>query len=223
MNIQEQFNLIAEEYDANRRKFIPCFDDFYISSTKFISESISVPEKILDLGSGTGLLAYYWYQQFPESEYSLIDIADNMLEIARKRFYGLNNFSYTISDYRSDFPEEHFDAVVSALSVHHLENGDKKTLFSDIYRHLNENGIFVNYDQFCGGSETMNGLYDSYWERHLLKSGLNSHDIMLWKERRRLDRECSVEDEIKMLKETGFKEVKCIYTYQKFSVILCIK
>ena len=116
MNIQEQFNLIAEEYDANRRKFIPCFDDFYISSTKFISESISVPEKILDLGAGTGLLAYYWYQQFPESEYSLIDIADNMLEIARKRFYGLNNFSYTISDYRSDFPEKYFDAVVSALS-----------------------------------------------------------------------------------------------------------
>ena len=27
VNIQEQFNQIAEEYDKNRRKFIPCFDD----------------------------------------------------------------------------------------------------------------------------------------------------------------------------------------------------
>lgn len=25
MNIEAQFNLIAEEYDCNRRKFIPCF------------------------------------------------------------------------------------------------------------------------------------------------------------------------------------------------------
>ena len=24
MNIEAQFNLIAEEYDCNRRKFIPC-------------------------------------------------------------------------------------------------------------------------------------------------------------------------------------------------------
>ena len=29
MNIEEQFNLIAKEYDANRKKFIPCFDEFY--------------------------------------------------------------------------------------------------------------------------------------------------------------------------------------------------
>lgn len=35
MNIQEQFNAVAKEYDENRRKFIPCFDDFYITSTDF--------------------------------------------------------------------------------------------------------------------------------------------------------------------------------------------
>ena len=28
MDIEQQFNLIAEEYDSNRRRFIPCFDDF---------------------------------------------------------------------------------------------------------------------------------------------------------------------------------------------------
>ena len=26
MNVQDQFNLIAKEYDENRRKFIPCFE-----------------------------------------------------------------------------------------------------------------------------------------------------------------------------------------------------
>lgn len=50
MNIEEQFNLIANEYDANRRKFIPCFDDFYKSTTEFISYNINSPRKILDLG-----------------------------------------------------------------------------------------------------------------------------------------------------------------------------
>ena len=27
--IEEQFNKIASEYDINRRRFIPCFDDYY--------------------------------------------------------------------------------------------------------------------------------------------------------------------------------------------------
>ena len=27
-SIEDQFNLIAEEYDMNRRKFIPCFEDY---------------------------------------------------------------------------------------------------------------------------------------------------------------------------------------------------
>ena len=56
MNIEAQFNLIAEEYDCNRRKFIPCFDDYYENSTKFIISSIKKPKKVLDLGAGTGLI-----------------------------------------------------------------------------------------------------------------------------------------------------------------------
>lgn len=36
MKIEEQFNLVAKEYDEGRRLFIPCFDDFYIGVTDFI-------------------------------------------------------------------------------------------------------------------------------------------------------------------------------------------
>ena len=42
MNIEAQFNLIAEEYDCNRRKFIHCFDDYYENSTKFIISSTTL-------------------------------------------------------------------------------------------------------------------------------------------------------------------------------------
>ena len=44
MEIEKQFNLIAEEYDSNRRKFIPCFDDFYQSTTKFIASNLVMPK-----------------------------------------------------------------------------------------------------------------------------------------------------------------------------------
>lgn len=223
MDIEKQFNLIAEEYDRNRRKFIPCFDDFYKSTTEFVLSNIDKPERIIDLGAGTGLLTYFWYQQCPDAEYMLIDIADKMLDIARKRFHGIDNVSYHTGDYSCKLPDMFFDTVISALSVHHLEDKEKMKLFLELYNSLPNGGVFVNYDQFCALQPEMNRWFDSYWISYLIKSGLSDKEIEQWKERRKLDRECSVEQETDMLKSCGFQMVKCVYSYQKFSVVVAIK
>lgn len=89
MDIEKPFNLIAEVYDANRRKFILCFDDFYGATTDFIISGIEEPKRMIDLGAGTGLLSYFWYQHCPHAGYVLVDIADEMLNVARKRFQGI--------------------------------------------------------------------------------------------------------------------------------------
>lgn len=223
MDIQTQFNIIADKYDVNRKKFIPCFNDFYGSTTKFITANINEPKCILDLGAGTGLLSYFWYNRFPHSEYVLVDIAEEMLKIAKKRFKGADNVSYQILDYSKALPKVDFDAIISALSIHHLENEDKEELFRHIYDKLPNGGLFVNYDQFCAGQTDLNLWFDTYWEQQLLNSGLTINDIELWKERRKLDRECSVEQETEMLCNCSFNTVKCVYSSQKFAVIIAIK
>ena len=223
MNIEEQFNLIAKEYDANRRKFIPCFDDFYENTTKLIASNIDVPKRVLDLGAGTGLLTYYWLKEFQNTQYILVDIADEMLEISKKRFAGLGNVSHQTMDYTKQLPDGKFDAIISALSIHHLEDVQKTDLFYRIYDALPNGGVFVNYDQFCGGTPMMNRWFDSYWEKQLHNSGLTDRDIALWQERRKLDRECTVEKEVEMLRQCNYADVKCLYSYHKFSVIMAVK
>lgn len=223
MNIEEQFNLIAEEYDVNRKRFIPCFNDYYENTTKLIISNIVKPKRVLDLGAGTGLLSYFWYQQCPSAEYVLVDIADEMLNVARRRFAGIDSVSYEISDYSKGLPSGDFDVIASALSIHHLDDEQKMKLFGQVYNKLPSGGLFVNYDQFCAGEVEMNNWFDSYWENQLTDSGLTGNDIALWKERRKLDKECSVEEEIKMLRKCKFKTVKCVYSYHKFSVIAAIK
>lgn len=223
MSIETQFNRIAAEYDGNRQKFIPCFRDFYETTTAMIASNITAPARFLDLGAGTGLLSYFWFRHFPATAYVLVDIADEMLQVARKRFAGAENVSCQILDYTEQLPEGIFDVVGSALSVHHLEHADKQRLFSRIYDRLPEGGLFVNYDQFCAGTPELDRWFDTYWEAQLAGSGLTEHDIALWQERRKLDRECSVEQETEMLHRCGFRQVRCLYSYHKFSVITAIK
>ncbi|MDE6550994.1 MAG: class I SAM-dependent methyltransferase [Clostridia bacterium] len=223
MNIRQQFNLIADEYDVNRKRFIPCFDDFYDGATSFIAKNINKPNTVIDLGAGTGLLTKFWYNNFPDSKYVLVDIAEEMLEVAKKRFVGIDNISYRITDYISSLPSDDFDTVISALSIHHLEDEDKVKLFSMIYDRLPKGGIFVNYDQFNADSAVMSSWFDSCWVSSLKGSGLSDKDIMLWKERRKLDRECSIRQEIEMLSSCGFGAAECIYANCKFAVVAAIK
>lgn len=223
MTISEQFNIVAQEYDADRRKFLPCFDAFYQDATDFIAHSIAKPLRVLDLGAGTGLLTMYWYSHFPEAEYMLTDVSVGMLDVARKRFQGLEQVTYEVCDYTQQLPNNDFDVIISALSIHHLEKSDKRQLFRRIYEKLPDGGVFVNYDQFCGETETMTRMMDEYWIDGLQHSGLSEQSLERWRERRKFDRECSLQDEIMWLKEAGFLTVQCVFSHQKFSVLMAIK
>ena len=69
----------------------------------------------------------------------------------------------------------------------------------------------------------MNTWFDTYWINKLESSDLTPKDIEQWKERRKLDKEISVETEVQMLEQCNFTEVKCVYSCQKFAVIIAVK
>ena len=221
--ITEQFNKIAEEYDSRRRTFIPCFDDFYKTSISFLSYCRNDFNNILDLGAGTGLLTKYLYDIYPNANYTLADISEQMLDVARKRFADLPNFSYDVFDYTKVFPEFKYDLIASALSIHHLHDEDKAKLYVKIYHALEEGGYFINLDQVRPVSESMNQLYEGWWADYIKQGNLSAEEITGLKTRRALDREDTIAGSISKLKNAGFKIAECFYSYMKFSVIIAVK
>ena len=217
--IETQFDAAAAEYDSGRRKFIPCFDEFYEGTTEFVSTLVTAPRRIVDLGAGTGLLSMCFFRHFPTAEYLLVDIAEEMLKVAERRFSGLKNVRCRKMDYSVELPEEEFDLVISALSVHHLTDDGKRALFRRIRKRLSPGQWFVNYDQFCGETPYMSEHMDRHWISRLVESGLPGEELERWRERRGLDRECSVTDGITMLRGSGFATAECIYRDRKVAVI----
>lgn len=221
--ITNQFNSDAKAYDSKRRIFIPCFDDYYISSTKFIAGIIQQPNRVLDLGAGTGLLTSFWYREFPNANYVLDDISVEMLNMAKERFFNAINVDYVTDNYNETLPNGNFDAIISALSIHHLDDTEKQTLFNRVFEKLPNGGVFVNYDMFNAETREMTAHYNSYWENSVLNSELPVVDIEHWQRGRSIDKECSINEEIAKLNSAGFKNVNCIYSNLKFGVILAIK
>jgi len=88
MTVKDIFDAGAAKYDGQRRKVIPCFDDFYESVISLISFHSEDPFAALDLGAGTGLLTSLILNKFPKAKLTVLDISEEMLAKARERFKG---------------------------------------------------------------------------------------------------------------------------------------
>lgn len=221
--ITEQFNEVASHYDQQRRSFIPCFDDYYITSTSFLANCRNDFRAILDLGAGTGLLTKYLTQQFPAATFYLMDISEQMMDMARSRFKNQDNIKYIIADYSKNMPDEKFDLIASALSIHHFDEDEKIKLYTRLYDKLEAGGYLLNLDQFNSGSDEINAMYNNFWYNQIRNSGLSDDECQSWLKRKELDKENTIDQTKSMLKSIGFSRVECIYNYMKFGVILAIK
>ncbi|MGN1124419.1 MAG: class I SAM-dependent methyltransferase, partial [Eubacterium sp.] len=146
-----------------------------------------------------------------------------MLNMAKERFSDVLNVDYATDDYNKELPNGNFDTVISALSIHHLDNTEKQSLFNRVFDTLPKGGVFVNYDMFNADTKEMTDKYNRFWESSVLNSELPIADIEHWQKGRSIDKECSISEEITLLKNAGFNEVNCVYSNLKFGVILATK
>jgi len=221
-NIKKQFDLIAEKYDEGRRCFIPCFDDYYNRSVSLLKNLKPSVNRIVDLGAGTGLLTMEMYLLYPEANFTLVDLSQDMLAIAKQRFNGLESFEYIAADYSAGIPAN-CDLICSALSIHHLENEQKQELYNAIYKALPFGGTFINLDQFCADSSVVNNAYNDWWMNFIDHSDITPEAKAKWIERKKLDREVSIPTTMNMLKNAGFDHVECIYQFMKFGTVIAVK
>jgi cyclopropane fatty-acyl-phospholipid synthase-like methyltransferase len=139
----ETWNKIASLYQD---KFMNL--DLYNDTYNLICKSISKNNaKLLEIGCGPGNITKYLLNKRPDFDIFGIDIAPNMIELAKK-----NNpsASFAIMDCREiDKINSKYDAIVCGFCLPYLSNSDCQKLIIDSYNLLNEDGLF--YISFIEG------------------------------------------------------------------------
>jgi len=220
--VRKAFDAGAFQYDTQRRLIIPDFTGFY--GAALWAATIPPSKKstaILDIGAGTGILSELMVQRYPGAIITLLDISENMLEMARRRFRERSNIHFIIADYsREDFGKE-YDIICSALSIHHLTNVNKRRLYRRIFEALNVGGIFINADQVQGESEWMHQRNLEYWDEFVMHTGLPQKEAEAVLTRRdRYDRMEKLTVQLRWLKGAGFSDVELVYKNRPFVVFL---
>ncbi len=108
------------------------------------------PFEILELACGPGVLAKALLEHFPNCTVTGLDGSHEMLLTARQALsaYGKRfqpgKFDLAAKDWRSDQPR--YQAILSSLAIHHLEDVAKAQLFRDLHAMLRPGGALLIAD-----------------------------------------------------------------------------
>ncbi len=219
MLVQEIFDRHARDYDLARRRLVYCFDLFYAAILDHLDFERDAKLRIADLGAGTGLLTLFIAEAFPNAEIQLIDVSAEMLTLARKRLGDSDRFEYIEADYaKADLGK--YDAIVSALSIHHLDAEQKQALFSKAKNSLTKGGVFINGDQIAGETPEQNDEIYTRWRTLAREAGATDADFAAAADRMREDKPSSVRDQLAWLEKSGFASAESVFEDSMFAVMV---
>ena len=223
--IRAAFDSAAHKYDGTRRKLIPDFDSFYGVALDLLEEAVAGRSfACIDLGVGTGLLSEMILRRFPLATIEGVDFAPKMIETARARLAGFGErMRFRLADYDTAPLGGPVEAVVSALSIHHLEHEAKRRLFCAIHAALAPGGIFVNADQSLGATPELEASYQRRWESDMRAAAVSDEDFAAALARAKLDRTATFADQLAWLREAGFIDADIAWKRYRFTVFCARK
>jgi tRNA (cmo5U34)-methyltransferase len=213
---KEVFDATASTYDADRSRLIPGCDTFYRWAIDLIPAQA---RHILDLGAGSGLVTILVRNRFPAARIHLLDFSEPMLALARNRIGDPDRITYEQADYVTAELPQGLDAVVSSLSIHHLDDADKRAIFRKIYGALAPGGVFVNAEQVAGPTPALDERYRALWLQQVREADATEAQVEASLYRQQEDRGASMESQLAWMREAGFADADCWYKENRFAVM----
>lgn len=178
-----------------------------------------IPEKVktlLDLGCGTGLELDAIFKKLPDVSVTGIDITVEMLDRLREK-YPDRSLDLICGDYFVlPFGENSFDCAVSFETLHHFSEKKKSQLYKKLFSALKKDGIYIECDYMVDTQQEQDLWFGEY-DRIKTQQGIKDEGYYHY------DTPCTVENQIKMLKSSGFTAVTQVFRYENTVMLIARK
>ena len=171
-------------------------------------EVLGQPTRVLDLGTGDGVLVALVRSAWPAVEAVGIDFSPTMLDAARARFADDDAVGVIEHDLDLPLPDlGSFDAVVSSFAIHHLVDARKRALYAEVFEQLVPGGTFANLEHVSSPTEA---LHDEFM-RAMGKDPADEDPS---------NKLASVEVQLTWLRELGFADVDCVWKWRELALLV---
>jgi tRNA (cmo5U34)-methyltransferase len=122
-----QFHSKPETYLERIRAEVPRYDEL---QEQAIAAIPSPPERVLELGMGTGETTRRLIEAYPDAWVIGLDASADMVFRARTMYDDVQ-----LARMEDPLPEGPWDLVIGVLSIHHLRSEQKQNLFRQVREH----------------------------------------------------------------------------------------
>jgi SAM-dependent methyltransferase len=172
-----------------------------------VLEVLGRPRRVLDLGTGDGVVLASVRSQWPDVEAVGIDFSAAMLDAARARFAG--DSAVTIVEHDLDQPLPglgRFDTVVSSFAIHHLADTRKRALYAEVFDVLLPGGRFANLEHVDSPTRELH--------REFLAALGSTED-----DEDPSNQLASLDVQLAWLRDLGFVDVDCFWKWRELALL----
>lgn len=160
---------VAKCFDNMLERSIPDYQNMRKLEKLIINNSVSNKHTLLDIGCSNGINIDDFCN---DMKCYGIDISEPMLQQARERFVKNNNVIIEqfnvltgLNSLCGKIGVEGFDIITSVLTIQFTPIEYRQSILSDIYNHLNKNGVFIFVEKILGSDNVINNmLVKSYYD-----------------------------------------------------------
>jgi tRNA (cmo5U34)-methyltransferase len=183
--------------------------------------------ELLDIGCGAGNYTLKMLSKVANLNCVLNDLSMPMLQKAQERVSAQTTGTVTViqDDMRSlNLPDNHFDIVLAAATLHHLRDDDDwELMFSKIYKALKPGGSFWISDLITHQSDLINKLFEDKYNGHLETLGGPEYRQKVMDYVNYEDTPRSLNYQLALLEKVGFSSIDVLHKNSCFAAFGAIK
>lgn len=225
--IASVFDDMLERSVPHYKETISLISDFCVYNMALLESSLDSSDTkpiIYDLGSSTGTMLLSLSQVLPHTRLIGIDSAKAMIDKStlKAKAYSVDiDFIHT-DVLTHDFLHSHI--IIANYILQFIRPMQRPSLLAKIYNALIDNGVFIMSEKMISHDKVLDKQMIEHYLRYKMAQGYSKNEIS--KKREALENVLvpfSMDENIAMLKNVGFKSVEILYKWVNFATIIARK
>ena len=220
---------VSKSFDIHVRQSIPFYDVFQKDIAKYSEWFLKDNSIVYDLGCSTGETIKFISKLNINAKLEIyaIDNSKPMIAIAKKKLSKIKKKNLKIKIFHGDIRKIIFkksDLIFSILLMPFLSKKDQINLVKKSYKSLNSGGAFISVNKIESSNSKFQDIFNQLYFDFKKDKKISSIDILKKAKSLRSVMTLNTQtEEIKILKQVGFKKIEVFFKYLNFLGIIAVK